>query len=351
MSILDAAMKVLTDEKRPMSAEELTKHIVAGGLWAPETKTPVASVGAALYADIKKSGSKSKFVKAGNGYFSLAADIRKDENNAGFVYILTHRCFKDGIVKIGRTKGEVEKRNRELFSTELPWPFDTFATLKTSRFVETEKLIHYFLDAKRINPKREFFSISPEKALEIFYRVREVLPDCEIFDDYKREKPYEDDDKQVGPKIGGMTAGERATLAFWTEFNKYVKGKPEFLKEFAPRKEHKYCYYDLAIKRPRYHVIMRVTTRKGNILSGLYFSGDKKSYDSFLANHDDVEKFIGESLDWVWAKKDGAFSAVKKFDINGPRSTWTEAFDWLYKMTIKFKRLDEKFGAARNAAE
>ena len=277
MSILDAVLKVLTEEKRPMSAEELTKHIVGKNLWIPETKTPVASVGAALYSDIKKNGAKSKFVKAGNGYFSLAADVSREEDNAGFVYILTHRCFKDGIVKIGRTKGEVEKRNKELFSTELPWPFDTYATLKTSRFVETEKLIHYFLDAKRINPKREFFSISPEKALEIFYRVREVLPDCEIFDDYKREKVYEEDDKQVGPKIDGMTAGEKAILAFWTEFNKYVKNKAEFLAEFSLRKAHKYCFYDFAIKRPRYHVLMRVTTRKGNILSGLYFSGDKKS--------------------------------------------------------------------------
>ena len=51
MSILDAVLKVLTEEKRPMSAEELTKHIVGKNLWIPETKTPVASVGAALYSD------------------------------------------------------------------------------------------------------------------------------------------------------------------------------------------------------------------------------------------------------------------------------------------------------------
>lgn len=344
MSILEAVLKVLTEEKRPMSAEELTKCLVDGGLWIPETKTPVASVGAAVYADIKKNGAKSKFVKAGNGYFSLASDVCKDEDNAGFVYILTHRCFKDGIVKIGRTKGEVEKRNKELFSTELPWPFDTYATLKTSRFVETEKLIHYFLDDKRINPKREFFSISPQKALEIFYRVREVLPDCEIFDDFKREKVYEEDDRQEGPKVGGMTAGEEVSLAFWTEFNKYAQNKADFIKEFSLRKANKYCYCDFAIGRAKYHIVMRVTTRKGNILCGLYFSGDKKSYDSFLAIHDDVEKFIGTSLDWVWAKKDGAFSAVKKFDINGPKSTWPEAFDWLCKTAIKMKRLDEKFG-------
>lgn len=343
MSILDAVLKVLAEKKRPMSADELTKLIVGNGLWMPETKTPIASVGAALYSDIKKNGAKSKFAKAGNGYFSLASDVCKDENNAGFVYILTHRCFKDGIVKIGRTKGEVEKRNKQLFSTELPWPFDTYATLKTSRFVETEKLIHYFLDDKRINPKREFFEISPKRALEIFYRVREVLPDCEIFDDFKRENVYEEDDKQVGPKVGGMTAGAKKTLAFWTGFNEFAKKRADFMNEFSLRKANQY-YYDCAIRRAKYHVNMRVTTRKGTVICGLYFSGDKKSYDSFLAIHDDVEKFIGEPLEWLWAKKDGAFSAVKKFDVNAPRSTWPEAFDWLCKMAIKFKRLDERFG-------
>jgi len=33
MNILDAACKVLSAERRPMSAEELTRRIVDGGMW------------------------------------------------------------------------------------------------------------------------------------------------------------------------------------------------------------------------------------------------------------------------------------------------------------------------------
>ena len=139
----------------------------------------------------------------------------------------------------------------------------------------------------------EFFEIAPEKALEIFYRVQEVLPDCEIFDDYKREKPYEKDDKEdrAESKAKGMTDREKAIFAFWTAFNEYAKKRDDFVKEFTLRKAGKWSYYDLAIRRPSYHVCMRVTTRIGNILTGLYFSGDKKNYDAYLSIHDEVEKF------------------------------------------------------------
>jgi len=345
MNILEAAQKVLTDECRPMNAEELTKRIIGLDLWKPETKTPSASVGAAIYSDIKKNGLKSKFAKAGNGYFSLAADIRKGGDDAGFVYILTNRYFIPGIVKIGRTKGEVEKRNKELFSTGLPWPFDIYATLKTSRFVETEALIHGILEKDRINRKREFFSVTPEKALEIFYRVQNVLPDCEIIVDNKRQSVFDEDSKGESNGVG-LKASERLLLDFWTAFNRYAEKRGDFMEKFALRKAGKYSFYDFGIKR-KYHGMMRVTTRKGTIVCGFYFSGDRENYETFLSRHEDVEKVIGEPLDWRLAKKDAECIATKSFDINGPKSTWPEAFDWLCNMAIKFKRADEKFGAKR----
>ena len=346
MSVLDAVFQVLNIEKRPLCAKELADLIVKNGLWTSEGKTPAASIGAAVYSDIKKFGRKSRFAKAGNGYFALSSDVRQEEDDAGFVYILTHRCFKDGIVKIGRTQGDVEKRNKELFSTELPWAFDIYATLKTSRFVETEKLIHYFLDKERINPKREFFAISPEKALEIFRRVQEVLPDCEIVDDFRREKVFEDED--ANPiKDGKLTDGQKLSLAFWTAFNEYAKNNKEIAKEFSLRKPNKYGFHDLSIGRTSYHITLRVTARKGVVFAGLYFSGDKESYDSFLANHDEVEKILGEPVEWVWAKKDGIVQLSKEFDASGPRSEWPIAFDWLCKTAIKLKRLDEKLGGKK----
>ena len=72
MSILDAVLKVLAEKKRPMSADELTKLIVGNGLWMPETKTPIASVGAALYSDIltsKRTAPSQSLRKQGMGTF------------------------------------------------------------------------------------------------------------------------------------------------------------------------------------------------------------------------------------------------------------------------------------------
>ena len=97
------------------------------------------------------------------------------KSNEGYVYILTHPCFKENIVKIGKTQGAVEDRAKQLFTTALPKEFSIYATLRTSKFSETEELIHAYFNAQRISPNREFFNISPADALAVFYKVKRIL--------------------------------------------------------------------------------------------------------------------------------------------------------------------------------
>ena len=196
MNILDAVHEVLKSMKKPMKASELLTEITRRGLWQTNGATQKDSVGASLYEDIKKLGTKSRFVKVGHGYFSLAADSKRSgkKSNEGYVYILTHPCFLPNIVKIGKTQGAVEDRAKQLFTTALPREFEIYATLKTTKFAETEELIHDFFNVKRISPKREFFSISPKEALAVFYKVKRLLSDGEITEDFKKRKPFEDDE-------------------------------------------------------------------------------------------------------------------------------------------------------------
>lgn len=345
MNILDAAYTVLKAAKKPLTSKEVLSDMTSQELWKPDGDTPEASVGAALYSDIKKNGGKSRFMKVGHGYFALAGKEVSSKSNSGFVYILTHPCFRDNIVKIGRTQGAVEDRSDQLFTTALPLPFEIYATMKTSRFTQAEELIHLMFEKERINPKREFFNINPKKALEIFYKVQGLLSDGQITEDYKRQSVFDEDSKGESNGVG-LKASERLLLDFWTAFNRYAEKRGDFMEKFALRKAGKYSFYDFGIKR-KYHGMMRVTTRKGTIVCGFYFSGDRENYETFLSRHEDVEKVIGEPLDWRLAKKDAECIATKSFDINGPKSTWSEAFDWLCNMAIKFKRADEKFGATR----
>jgi hypothetical protein len=81
------------------------------------------------------------------------------------IYILTNEAMP-GYVKIGKTSTSLEQRVRELSSsTSVPLPFTCFyaCTVKDSAFVEHQ--LHDAFDENRVNPKREFFHIAPERVV------------------------------------------------------------------------------------------------------------------------------------------------------------------------------------------
>ena len=105
----------------------------------------------------------------------------------GYVYILTNPSFREDWVKIGKTTN-MEERLRTLYNTSLPLPFEVFATMKTSKYNEAEKLVHHYIERftnLRIEKKREFFNVKPEEALDIFREVATLLDDAVIDEVYK----------------------------------------------------------------------------------------------------------------------------------------------------------------------
>ena len=79
------------------------------------------------------------------------------------IYILINEAMP-GYVKIGRTN-DLERRIRELDNTSVPLPFECFyaCTVKDAQFAERQ-LHDAFLD-HRVRSSREFFEISPERAV------------------------------------------------------------------------------------------------------------------------------------------------------------------------------------------
>lgn len=81
------------------------------------------------------------------------------------IYILTNEAMP-GYVKIGKTTTGLEQRVRELSaSTSVPLPFTCFyaCTVKDASFVEHQ--LHDAFDNDRVNPRREFFQIAPERVV------------------------------------------------------------------------------------------------------------------------------------------------------------------------------------------
>ena len=61
-------------------------------------------------------------------------------NEPGYVYILTNPSFREDWVKIGKSSRPVDVRSKELDNTAVPLPFEIFATMKTTKYNEVEKL-------------------------------------------------------------------------------------------------------------------------------------------------------------------------------------------------------------------
>lgn len=85
----------------------------------------------------------------------------------GIVYVLTNPAMP-GLVKIGKTsRGSVDARLSELYSTGVPVPFECAFAGKICDESKVERAFHTAFGPYRINPSREFFQIEPEQAIAL----------------------------------------------------------------------------------------------------------------------------------------------------------------------------------------
>lgn len=87
-------------------------------------------------------------------------------------YKLINPSFRENWVKIGKSCRPVDVRSKELDNTVVPLPFEFFATMKTVKYNEAEKLVHRYIERftnLRIHCNREFFNVKPDAALEFFH--------------------------------------------------------------------------------------------------------------------------------------------------------------------------------------
>ena len=89
------------------------------------------------------------------------------EAELGIVYVLTNPAMP-GLVKIGKTsRGSVDARLSELYSTGVPVPFECAFAGRIEDESKVEKAFHRAFGPYRLNPKREFFQIEPEQAIAV----------------------------------------------------------------------------------------------------------------------------------------------------------------------------------------
>ncbi|BBL75401.1 GIY-YIG nuclease family protein [Methylomagnum ishizawai] len=81
------------------------------------------------------------------------------------IYVLTNEAMPN-MVKIGLTNDSVETRIAQLSShSGVPLPFECYFAAEVNDCVKLEKTLHQLFSENRVNPKREFFKIDPEKVV------------------------------------------------------------------------------------------------------------------------------------------------------------------------------------------
>jgi len=110
------------------------------------------------------------------------------------IYILTNEAMP-GYVKIGKTNNNLEQRVRDLSaSTSVPLPFTVFyaCTVKDAQFVEHQ--LHDAFDNNRINPRREFFQIAPERIVSALKlaEIENITPRKDLIESKEDREAHEE---------------------------------------------------------------------------------------------------------------------------------------------------------------
>lgn len=84
---------------------------------------------------------------------------------ADIIYVLINESMP-GLVKIGLTTDSVESRITQLSAhSGVPLPFECYFAAEVKDCAKLEKTLHQLFSEARVNPKREFFKIDPEKVV------------------------------------------------------------------------------------------------------------------------------------------------------------------------------------------
>jgi hypothetical protein len=90
----------------------------------------------------------------------------------GWIYVLSNKNMP-GMVKIGQTASDPSSRAAELYTTGVPSPFRLEYKGLFDGYAQIERAVHASLSSYRENGSREFFCVTPNRAIE---EIRSAAP-------------------------------------------------------------------------------------------------------------------------------------------------------------------------------
>lgn len=129
-----------------------------------EQKAMNIAFGKAL-TDKERNEIREKMNKIDKRLDSL--QYRREHSGSGWLYVISSPSLPN-MIKLGVTRRlNPAIRVNELSSSSLPYPFISHGFVFSDDCFELEANIHKYFDDERVSPNREFFYVSPEKAIRV----------------------------------------------------------------------------------------------------------------------------------------------------------------------------------------
>ncbi len=140
---------------------------------------------------------------------------------------------------------------------------------------------------------------------------------------------------------GELTDTKVQQLDFWTKFKDYTKKNyPNTHFGRTPRPQH---WFNVSMGSSDAHIALTIDTRKNLLGCEIYISRDKELFNFLQERKNEIEKEIGETIEWVDATVASRIKIKKEVAGVLDQSEAEKYFAWLYEKTVLFQKVFSKY--------
>jgi hypothetical protein len=135
---------------------------------------------------------------------------------------------------------------------------------------------------------------------------------------------------------GDLTDTKLQQLEFWNKFKNYVQENDTRIRLQTPRPQH---WYDVSMGSSEGHVALTINSRENLIGCEIYINKDKELFNFLKDRKDEIEKEIGEPIEWIDAAVASRIKIKKEVRDLFNQTEAEKRFAWLYEKTVLFQKV------------